>query len=314
VTTDLPESVRVLASSLRVPPALTTDGLRERFGDPDGIDPVAGHVRRAEWGNVSLLVLLLGAADERHWRVVPVSIDPTGEDKNSVVVGTQRTVFPVEVTAWAGLPACLPTGVLSRLVDVWDPDVTTSCASPGTAPPPGTRRGRSMVPYGRDAEIRADLQDMLENLADAPLVPVRTTAALDVAAAAASVGLDVVVAALGIALPAVVKIVKGKATVTGDQAAVLARLFDVPVRDVLTAVNGLPSELAVELERPRWRNVWRRWAAELRRAEDAVRLQVGTNVLALGYRQTGGTGTPDWNSRIAHWFTEHDLEDMSDGA
>lgn len=314
MTTDLPESLRVLANSLQVPQSLTTAGLRQRFGDPDRIDPVAGQVRRAQWGDVSLLVLLLGAADDRHWQAVPVSIDPSGEDENSLVLDPQRTVFPVNVTAWAGLPARLPTGVLSRVVDVWDADVMTWCAGSGSSPPPGTRRGRSVVPYGHDADVRADLQDTLEILVEAPLVPVRTAVTLDVAAAAARVGLPAVVAALGVTLPAAVKIVKGKATVTGDQAVILARLFGSAASDVLAAVNGLPAELAVELERPRWRTVWRSWAAHLRRAEDAVRLQIGTNVSALGYRQTGGTGTPDWSSRIEHWLADHDVEDVSGGA
>jgi hypothetical protein len=310
----LPESLRVLAGSLRVPPALTTDGLRQRFGDPDGIDPVAGQVRRAQWAEVSLLVLLLGPADERHWRAVPVSVDPTGQDEDSLVLGPQRTTFRVDVTAWAGLAARLPTGVLSRAVDIWDADVTTWCASPESSPPPDTRRGQSAVPYGPDAEVRADLQDMLQTLAEAPMVPVRTPAALDVAAAAARVGLPAVVSALGVPLPTAVKIVKGKATVTEEQAAILARLFGSPLSDVLTSVNGLPAELAVELEQPRWRTVWRSWAAQLRRAEDTVRLQIGTSVSALGYRQTGGTGAPDWTSRIDHWLADHDVEDVSGGA
>lgn len=312
--TDLPESLRALAGSLRVPQSLTTGALRQRFGDPDGIDPAVGQVRRAQWGDISLLVLLLDTADERHWRTVPVSIDPSGEDENSLVLGPARTAFPVDATAWSGLPARLPTGVLSRVVDEWDTDVTTWCANPGSSPPPDTRRGRSVVPYGADAEVRADLQDTLEALAEAPLVPVRTAAALDLAASAARVGLPAVVAALNVELPVALKIVKGKVTVTEDQAAILARLFDVAVGDVLTAVNGLPAALAVELERPRWRTVWRSWAARLGRAEDAVRLLVGTNVSALGYRQTGGTGTPDWSSRIEHWLADHDVEDVAGGA
>jgi hypothetical protein len=36
--------------------------------------------------------------------VFPVSIDPSGEDENSLVLDPQRTAFPVNVTAWAGLP------------------------------------------------------------------------------------------------------------------------------------------------------------------------------------------------------------------
>ncbi|NMO54541.1 hypothetical protein HH310_25580 [Actinoplanes sp. TBRC 11911] len=312
--TDLPESLRVLAASLTVPPALTTDGLRQRFSDPDALDPAAGQVRRAQWGEISLLVLLLGTAQERYWQVVPVSIDPTGEDESSLVLAAQRTTFSVEVTVWAGLPTRLPTGVLGRVVDVWETDVTTWCADPGHSAPPAARRGRSAMPYGRDAEVRADLQDMLETLAEAPLVPVRRAAPLDVAAAATGVGLNVLVEALGMAVPAVVKIVKGKAAVTEDQAEILARLFGAATGDVLAAVNGLPAELAVELERPRWRTVWQTWAAQLRRAEDTVRLQVGARVFALGYRQTGTTGSPEWDSRIAHWLAEHDVKDISGGA
>ncbi|GAA3346625.1 hypothetical protein GCM10020358_58330 [Amorphoplanes nipponensis] len=315
MTTDLPASLRALAGSLSVPQALTTEALRERFGDPDAVDPAVGQVRRAEWGDVSQLVLLLeGAVDERHWRVVPVSIDPTGEDENSLVLNEARTAFPVEVTAWAGQPARVPTGVLSRVVDLWDADVTAWCAATSAEPPPGTRHGRPATPHSRDAQVRADLQDALEALAEAPLVPVRADGVLDVPAAAQRVGLREVVQALGVPLVAATKILKGKAAISEQQAAVLAGLFGVAASDVLAAVNGLPPGLAVELERPRWRTVWRTWATRLRRTEDAVRLEIGLGAFGLAFRQTGAAGAADWENRIAHWLAVNDPKDVSGGA
>lgn len=320
MTTDLPKSLRALAESLQVPPTLTDAGLRQRFDDPDGMDAAAGQVRRAEWEGVSQLVLLLGTADaeNRTWTVVPVSVDPTGEDENSLVVTAEITTFPVEVTAWAGLAVPVPTGTLGRIIDVWPDDVTHWCAdaAAGTLrpPPPGTRRGEPADLYGGSAEVRAGLEDDLHALARADLVPVRAQATVDLEAAAANVGLGVVIQALNLPVAVVLRIVKGKQDVTEDQAAILADLFGYSAAQITG--SGVPLELAVELERPRWRPVWKSWAERLRTSEAAVRLTAGMGALRTAYRQTGTGGVPDWAGRLEQWLATRkaDLEDSPRGS
>lgn len=165
MTADRANRLRHLAASMRVPRALTNAGLRDRFGDPDAIDPAVGQIRRAEWADVARLVLLI-AVDNRRWRVVPVPIEPPGEDEDSLVVGPSRTRFPVEVSAWAGLAKAIPTGVLGRLVDVWEPELVTWCAVTADArlqAPAGTRVGRPADRYASAHAVRADISDDLED-------------------------------------------------------------------------------------------------------------------------------------------------------
>jgi hypothetical protein len=310
VTADLPDRLRRLAAAMQVPRALTVAGLRDRFGDPDQVEPAAGQVWRAEWEDVSRLVLLL-AAEERQWRVVPVSVEPTGEDDDSLVVDAGRTVFPVEVTAWAGLSALIPTGTLSRVIDDWGPEITAWCAdtAAGTLhePPAGTRRGRPATdPYGGSVTVRASLTDDLDILVAAPLVPVQTSAVVDLKAATGRVGLPAVINALGLPQATVMKIVQGKHAVTEQQAQVLAGLFGYAAEDILAA-GGLPLNLATELEQPRWRKTWRSLSRRLGVSEYAARLQVGYGTVATAFRQTGGTA-PDWRSRIGQWLAAHEDE------
>lgn len=311
MTADLPDRLRRLAASVQVPRALTTAGLRDRFGDPGDVEPAAGQVWRAEWDDVSRLVLLV-AVEGRRWRVVPVSVEPTGEDDHSLVVAADRTVFAVEVTAWAGQATSVPTGTLSRVIDRWSPEITSWCtdAAGGTLrePPAGARRGRPITdPYDGSATIRASLTDDLDVLVAAPLVPTQAPAAVDLKAAAGRVGLRSVVAALALPQPTVMKIVQGKQPATVDQARVLAGLFGCTTEDIIAAAGGLPLDLAVELEQPRWRDTWRSMARRLRVSEVAARLRVGSGTFAVAFRQTGGAA-PDWRGRIEQWLSAHQDE------
>jgi plasmid maintenance system antidote protein VapI len=311
VTADLPDRLRRLAAAMQVPRALTVAGLRDRFGDLDQVEPAAGQVWRAEWEDVSRLVLLL-AAEERQWRVVPVSVEPTGEDDDSLVVDAGRTVFPVEVTAWAGLSALIPTGTLSRVIDDWGPEITAWCTDTAVGtlhePPADTRRGRPATdPYGGSVTVRASVADDLDILVAAPLVPVQTSAVVDLKAATVRVGLTAVIDALGLPQPTVMKIVQGKHPVTEQQAQVLAGLFGYAVEDIMAAASGLPLDLATELEQPRWRKTWRSLSRRLGVSEYAARLRAGYGTFATAFRQTGRT-EPDWRSRISQWLAAHEDE------
>lgn len=314
MTADLPDRLRRLAGSMSVPATLTAAGLRNRFGDPDQLELTAGQVWRAEWENVSRLVLLLHA-QERRWRVVPVSVEPTGEDDHGLVIDADRTGFPVEVTAWAGLATSVPTGTLSRLIDRWAPEITAWCADAAAGrahePPEGTRRGRPVAAaLDRSPVVRASLEDDLDVLVAAPLVPVRVSVTVDLKAATARVGLPTVIAALGLPQSTVMKIVQGKQAVTEQQAHTLAGLFGYPAEDILVA-GGLPVELAVELEQPRWRPTWQSMAHRLGISEFAARLRAGSGTHAMAFRQTGST-VPDWRARISQWLAAE--ENQTNGA
>ncbi|WP_262287487.1 hypothetical protein [Micromonospora sp. MA102] len=311
VTAELPDRLRRLAESLQVPRTLTTAAVRNRLGDPCQVEPATGQVWQAEWDNVSQLVLLL-SAEGRHWQVVPVSVEPTGEDEQSLLVSPDCTTLPVEVTAWAGLTTSIPTGTLSRAIDNWSANITAWCADTlaGTirTPPPGTRRGRPAVdPSDSSIAVRASLSDDLEVLGAAPLVPVQTAQAVNLKSAAARAGLPAVITALGLPQPTVMKIVQGKQQVTRQQAEVLAQLLGYAADEIMATTGGLPADLAVELEQPRWRTVWRSIARRLGVSEDVARLRAGTGTFAMAFRQTGGAA-PDWRRRIGQWLAASETE------
>jgi hypothetical protein len=317
VTAGLPDRRRALAASMQVPRSLTNAGLVERFGDPDRLEPASGQVRRVEWNGVSQVGLLFSAEDRR-WRIVPVSIEPTGEDETSLVIDASRTTFPVEVTAWAGLATAVPTGVLSRVIDMWEPDITDWCSDAGRGvlrePPAGARRGEVSDPYGSSAAVRDALADDIEALAFAPLVPAREEAVFDIKAATTRVGLKTIMDALRLPQATVMKIVQKKQTINEAQAKILASLFSCSPEDILAGANALPLALAVELEQPRWRTVWSAMAQRLGITEAAARSKVGFGTFATAYRQTGAV-TPDWRSRIEQWLTanEHDARTTAQG-
>lgn len=311
MTADRPDRLRQLITSIQAPRALTTAGLRDRFGDAGNVEPTVGQVWRATWDDVSRLVLLV-TVEDRRWRVVPVSVEPTGEDDRSLVIAADQTAFAVEVTAWAGRATSIPTGTLCRVIDRWSPGIVSWCADAASKarrePPAGTRPGRRITdPFDANTTIRARLTDDLDVLAAAPLVPTQTPASLDLRAAALSVGLRSVVAALALPQPTVMRIVQGKQPATPEQAQVLAGLFECTTEDIIAAAGGFPLELAVELEQPRWRDTWRSMARRLKVSEAAARLQVGFGTFAAAFRQTGGAG-PDWRGRIEQWLAAHQDE------
>jgi hypothetical protein len=312
VTSEVPDRVWRLASAIRAPRGLTSEGLRERFGDLEQVEPAPGQVWRAHWDDVSRLVLLLGN-EQRWWRVAPVSIEPTGEDERSLVLDGTRTTFGVEVTVWAGLIRSIPTGTLSRILDEWDEGIAAWCRDTAngreTAPPPGTRRGRPVGGlWETGSSTRATLADELEVLAEAPLVPTLATSTVDLRAAAKAVGLKAVVETLDVAQPEAMAILSRKQPVTAAQAKVLGSLFNMPAEDIAAAAGSLPVDLAVELEQPRWRRTWQRLAGQFGGTEVMARLTAGFGTCGMAYRQTG-TSTPDWRARLGQWLsTQPDLE------
>ncbi len=305
VTAEIPDRVRRLAASAQAPHALTTGGIRERFGEPARVRPSAGQVWRATWADVSRLVLLV-EAKERYWRVAPVSVEPTGEDHDTLVLSPESTVFGLEVTVWAGLARSIPTGTLSRIVDTWPVEITSWCGDTSAGsigdPPSGARRGRpGSEPWDGGAMVRVALTDDMDVLAAAPLVPTQQTAQVDLRAAARAVGLRAVVDALGTSQPETMQILSGKRPTTQAQAQALAPLLGFSVDDIMAASGSLPFDLAVELEQPWWRSTWQALARYFQGSETSARISVGFGVFGMAYRQTGETA-PDWRGRIGQWL------------
>ena len=98
----VPERFLDLVRQARGPQALSDDGLRERFGEPDEVEIEVGQVWRARWDEASVLVLIVAFAGQ-DVLVAPVTIDLPAEDDHTLVLEGSSTAFGVDSTVWAGL-------------------------------------------------------------------------------------------------------------------------------------------------------------------------------------------------------------------
>ncbi|MEU1099515.1 hypothetical protein ABZ408_00785 [Streptomyces tibetensis] len=310
----LPQRFLDLAAAVRAPKELSAEGLRARFGDPAEVRLAIGQVWRARWEKISLLVLVLAIAD-REVNAVPVTIDPPGEDAASLVVDGARTAFGVESTVWAGLAGPVPLRVLDRVVDFWEPDLVTWAAemADGGTPsvPAGARQGT--VPasvFDASEQVRAELEDDLDALREAPGLPEAKGTAKVVALGALLNGLPdlpVLGAALGVPQPEVMRILRGSVPLKPGQVEAVASATGLSVDAVAKTVRPLPAALVAAAEHPRWRETWIRRAKRLGVSEGEARLSGGYGTLALAARETGGA-EPDWEARLRQFLRGEDLD------
>ncbi|MEU9048630.1 hypothetical protein AB0D63_44670 [Kitasatospora sp. NPDC048343] len=310
----VPQRFLELAAAAMAPQQLSNEGLRARFGSPEEVRLAAGQVWRACWEETSLLVLVLELAT-REVRAAPVTIDPPGEDAASLVVDGRRTVFGVETTVWAGLAGPVPTRVLDRVVDSWEPDLVAWAAetAAGGTPsvPAGARQGVAPVSvFDASEDVRAVLEDDLEALRMAPGLPAAEGSAKVVSLGELLKGRLPDLPALGTALelsqPEVMRILRGSTPLAPGQAEEVAKVTGLPVEAVAAAVRPLPPALAAAAEHPRWRQTWRSRAQRLGVSEGDARLTGGYGAFALAARETGGAD-PDWEGRLRQFLRGEDL-------
>jgi len=301
---DVPMWLRDLNARHAAASSFTGPALRERFGEPIDVTLEPGQLWRAGWGNVAVLVLVLRLDEGKVW-AAPVTIDPPAEEESSVVLVPDLTGFPTPVTVWIGLARSFPHRVLDTLVAVWSSDVVVTLANPATLEPEarlphGIRRGRPIDSTFDDrSAVRADLEDDIDQLGQMPGLPPESpgSSPTNLASMLRDIDLAALCAALDLSQPAVMKILRGTTTLTPAQAAVIARMTDVPKEQLLSAVRGMPQDLVQTAEHPRWRQVWIERAQQLGTDENQVRLDVCRRVVALAARQTGSS-RPDWDARL----------------
>lgn len=278
-------------------------------------DPARGQLWRAAWEGVTQLVVVLRVTEPEAALVAPVTIDPPAADDGSVILDATVTVLGQSATVWGGLAHTVPFLVFDLMIGGVNPavvDAAERVAVDGDSGslPPGVRAGAPVESsFDLAAEIRAELSDRLEDLADAGWAPETSGPArplrellrgrsdmADLMKALAGI--------LGTGLPGVVNLMKGMRPVTPDQASAIAKMTGLTASEVLSAVSPLPFALVGELDHPRWRNAVRarRQSGE---PEAAVRLRTAYGVLALAARQTGAASAPAWRQRI-HQFLSID--------
>ncbi|MEU3516717.1 hypothetical protein ABZ770_15715 [Streptomyces sp. NPDC006654] len=308
----VPQRFLDLAQRARGPRALSEAGLRERFGDPAQVELEGGQVWRARWEDVSVLVLVLDVGTHEV-SAVPVTIDPQGEDENSVVVDGSRTAFDVDVTVWTGLASNIPVRVLERVVDAWGEDLLecTVARIQGRSGPvaAGVREGlpiRSALEPA--AEVRADVADDLEYLRRAPGLPVEEAGQpAETLASLLGDRLDLALLcnALQLPQPQVMKLLRGKTPLSPDQIDTVASATGLAAEQIARMVRPLPADLVYLVEHPRWRSVWVRQAQRMGVSETQARLSGGYGAFALAARQTGG-GPTDWEARLRQFLRDED--------
>jgi hypothetical protein len=292
-------------------PHLSPAALRDRFGDTRDHPIERGQIWRASWDLVSVLVVVFDI-DDTEIDIIPLTIDPVGEDVDCYVLGADVTAFGTEVTLWEGLRTFLPMRVFDEIVDElaigvseWLFDAERSEASP----PDGLRLGRApRSPFEASITLKAEIEDDLIALQSSPALPVASEYDNPPIPTLASlldkkIDLGVLVEALaplGLDQPEVMRLLRGKRPVTPVIALAVAQVTGVAATQVTEAVQPLPARFVDEVDHPRWRPVWRERADRSGIDEADARLEVSYEMFALAARQTGSQ-EPDWYARLTQF-------------
>ncbi|MFL0293720.1 hypothetical protein ACJH6J_22085 [Mycobacterium sp. SMC-18] len=297
-----------LARNAAVPHPLTNEGRHARFGD--GRDQVLrrGQVWRAQWDEVTVLVLL-AETSSTDVDVIPVTVDPDAADSTALVLDPSLTAFGVETTLWINLRTRLPLRVLDEIIDEFPADLMNEVIDdPQVDLPRGVRKGPPAASvFDPSKQIRAEIEDDLSDLQASPQLPVEGGSATTPPTLASILGKNVNLGALvdalgpcGLNQSDVMSVLKGKRFLTPDLVDAIASVTDISRAAIAEAVTPLPAELVEEVDHPRWRSMWRDWAHRDGLDESTARLRGTYELYALAARQTGAQ-KPDWAARLAQF-------------
>lgn len=303
-----------LAAVTKSPHSLTRAGRAERWRDPHRCIPAPGQVWRARWEGDSLLLLLL-AGGPQGFTAAPVTVEPTGEDAEALVVGPAMTAFSVDVTLWCGLRQAIAQHVLDEVIDSWPPEIVGyAYQGPGAGQPVpgGCRPGEDQA---EDTEFRGETAAAMQRLAAAPSLPVHQgndppgdlhrTLGLKLAD---------VMKALNVTQALAMDVLRGDQPLSPPQIATLSRRSGIPVADIEHRMPALPAGLVEAVEAPRWRAE----VAALARRNDVdeyeARNRAAFGAYALAARSGPSTKDTDvdWDQRLRRWFqagADHEPEE-----
>ncbi|WP_131812306.1 hypothetical protein [Mycolicibacterium fortuitum] len=293
-------------------PRISPAGLRDRFGDTHDHTIAPGQIWRASWDDVSVLALVV-EFDQTDIDVIPLTIDPEGEDSDCLVLDAGLSAFGCDATLWVGLRTTLPMRVFDEIIDELGEEILQSLLDPETIDKlslDGVRHGHAHNnPFNTATQFRAEIEDDLAALRSSPALPVASDPSpLDRPTLAALLGkeldLSVLVEALrplGLTQADVMRLLKGRRPVTPAIALAVADATGVDVTQVKQSVQPLPPRFVREVAHPRWRPVWRERADSSGVDEADARLEMSYEMFALAARQTGAQ-EPDWHARLAQFL------------
>lgn len=306
------EYLLALAHAAAVPAALQGEV-------PEEVEPC--QVWRARWEAVSVAVLITGTLSDasREWcvPVVPITIEPRGENDRSLILESGANMFGVDATLWCGLATEIPLRTLDVSFGTMPVEINAYCKAfaggESVEWPNGTRAGRQISSvFDSDAEIEAVLEDDLAELREAPGLAVEESeiARKRVQEQLAHIGLDKIMTTLGLAQPAAMAVLRGQVLPTSKQAPKLARLIDMSPDELMRILRDLPSDVVHTIEHPRWRQPFNRIAIRSGRDAYDIREEAAHEILSMAARQSGRGN--NYEDRLARWIEEHDPSGQRD--
>ena len=292
---DLSPSAELLElSRLAAAPKLTRESLKNRFGERGSWEIRPGQIWRAVGKQTNLLTLIASVESQRMVLVVPVSLEPTGENENSAVTTRDTESFTSPLTIWRDLIRPIPTRLLDRPIDGIGNDIASWTL--GRSPlPVGFRLGHGPA-LPSDLDVRSMLEDDIEELAQtqdwAPTKDIKDERSIfnlqpDI--------LNQLAEELELPLPQVLELLDGYQDLTEDQAAIFRETLGTAPK-----MQPLPPELITEIDQPRHFSIVGEFQSRLGQSEESTRYSLAKEVFALAARQTGG-GKILWKNRIEQW-------------
>lgn len=290
-----PAAVLLELTRLAAAPKLTRESLDDRFGNRGSWEIRPGQVWRAVSKQVSLLTLVARVESQRMVLVVPVSLEPTGENENSAVTTRDTESFTSPLTIWCDLIRPLPTRFLDRPIDDLGNDIA-SWALGRSSLPVGFRLGHGPALAG-DLDVHSMLEDDIEELAQTQdWAPTTNIEGENPTFNLQPDILNQLATTLELPLPQVLELLDGHQELTEDQATIFREKLGATPK-----MQPLPPELVAEIDHPRHFSIVRELQSRLDQSEESTRYSLAKEVFALAARQTGGGGKILWKNRIEQW-------------
>lgn len=283
--------------------------LRSRLSEAAEIDSPEFEVRSNRlWsasssGTTILLLTLNTPSNERTVLAAPVTLEPGLEDEECVLLEASTNELGLPLTVWLGLARKVPLRTLERPLG----EISTVLAhtNGGVIESGPFLRLSAGVHVGREnfgstwpsAEKHAELEDLLdewmEELEPLPSQPSN----VQVKQQEVKPSLAQVMDALNVPQRQAMNIVRGRHPLTDDEAQRLAAHIGSTHEAISAMAEPLPTELLLEMEQPRWKNLVRSEQQSKKSNEIQARLSLAQQAFALAARQSG-EGTDAWRQRL----------------
>ncbi|PPG31519.1 hypothetical protein C5E10_11220 [Pseudoclavibacter sp. RFBG4] len=263
----------------------------------EATDAVAvGQLRQAYWGGANLVVVVDAIDDAAALvSVLPATLEPGVENRKAVVIEDDASPLHGAVTVWPAHQGLIPFATLgATIATIPKPQLQAiEAARSSDTILDGLRRGHAEPALESGAALAlADLFDAFDVLQSAPRLQPTVS---DRAGVRLQVPLETIMSAIGTSQPRAMAIRMGKELLTVEEVTRLAASVEVPVGEVLDAIDPLPTDLQRELQEPRWRARIRDRATD--GDENDARTRLGYEAYQLAARETG-QGRELWRQRL----------------